>query len=325
MIVALVAVITIGATAVAFAQSRTADVEVRIWRSASDHTAIYWSARPAGGSWSELGTHRVQFNDAARWQYEDIEIAVPLATPAVAFAQSRTADVEVRIWRSASDHTAIYWSARPAGGSWSELGTHRVQFNDAARWQYEDIEIAVPLATPVPTATPTPSPTATPAVTSLRALNLIQQEELRRLAGTIEEAKNRFYGGRGQAMSRILPPIQAETTRLEAALKAAGCSRFNTNANCEELESQLEESRGQVQKIRSRLESQTRNLNAYFNTVVARMTVIHQREENCYLGTVERGCDLEKYRTEIWEDLARIDYQSFTEDRQSFNSDSYLR
>ena len=87
---------------------------------------------------------------------------------AFAFAQSaqRTADVELRVWRSTSDHTAIYWSARPAGGSWRELGTHRVGFKETStngRWGFTDIDVSVPLPdAPTPAPTPTASPTPTP-------------------------------------------------------------------------------------------------------------------------------------------------------------------
>ena len=62
---------------------------MRVWRSASDHTRIYWTVRPEGGRWS--ATERVEFPDTSsngRWNYEDVtvevEVEAPAATPATA-------------------------------------------------------------------------------------------------------------------------------------------------------------------------------------------------------------------------------------------------
>lgn len=95
VIAALVGVIAIGGVAFVFAQStRTADVEVRVWESTSDPLRNYISARPAGGSWSTLGTIPLGTGDASayattsngRFRYSDITLGVPLpdGVPALA-------------------------------------------------------------------------------------------------------------------------------------------------------------------------------------------------------------------------------------------------
>lgn len=79
------ALAVIGALAIVSAQSSTADVEVRIWQSTSNGK-VYWSARAAGGSWSELGTNLAsspETNKSGSFRYEDFVIAVPLTSSPV--------------------------------------------------------------------------------------------------------------------------------------------------------------------------------------------------------------------------------------------------
>ena len=99
VIAALVGVIAVGGLAFVFAQStRTADVEVRVWESTSDPTRNYISARPAGGSWSTLGTIPLGRGEASayettsngRFRYSDITLAVPLPEGASALATTPT-------------------------------------------------------------------------------------------------------------------------------------------------------------------------------------------------------------------------------------------
>lgn len=46
---------------------------------------------------------------------------------------------EVRVWRDASNHDKVYVSARPFGGSWKELGTIPVEFDQiSGRYEYSD-------------------------------------------------------------------------------------------------------------------------------------------------------------------------------------------
>ena len=97
--------------------------------------------------------------------------ALALAVGVAVFAQMRsTATVEVRVWQSKSDASALYISARPAGGSWRELGTIPLDMSgesSTGTYRYGDIALDVPVsdapsATPTPTPTPTAMPTATP-------------------------------------------------------------------------------------------------------------------------------------------------------------------
>lgn len=108
------------------------------------------------------------------WIIAALAVGLALAIGAVALSQNtRTANVEVRVWRSVSDHTAIYWSARAAGGNWADLGTNRVEWEGVSasgRFEYDDIAVAVPISAPRepgsrPTAIPTAMPTATPTAT----------------------------------------------------------------------------------------------------------------------------------------------------------------
>ena len=83
-----------------------------------------------------------------------VALLAALSVITFATAQRSTTEVELRVWRSASDHTRIYYSARPAEGKWGK--TLRVNFPDTTvdeRWDYEDFDVAIPLgddATPVP-------------------------------------------------------------------------------------------------------------------------------------------------------------------------------
>ena len=111
-------------------------------------------------------------------------IVAVLGALAIVGAQSTTtAEVEVRVWRSASDHTRIYWTVRPEGGRWST--TERVTFPDTTsnrRWDYEDvsIEVEVEVAAPAPTTTATAVPTDAPTVSCqdiVRAGNRFQHHD----------------------------------------------------------------------------------------------------------------------------------------------------
>ncbi len=93
---------------------------------------------------------------------------IGVATIAIVAAQdSRTANVEVRVWQSTSDAESLYISARPEGGDWGTLGTIPLDMsglNSRETYRYGDITVAVPLAEVV-IATPTPIPVPTPSAT----------------------------------------------------------------------------------------------------------------------------------------------------------------
>ncbi len=125
----------------------TAPIEVRVWQDVGDELDIYVSARPAAGSWGTLGTIPLALDDgissSGQYRYGDISLDVPLlnrATPAT---------VEVRVWQDVRGSERIYVSARPAGGSWSTLGTIRLLLDDGVSssgvFRFGDISLDVPL------------------------------------------------------------------------------------------------------------------------------------------------------------------------------------
>ena len=74
---------------------------------------------------------------------------IGVATIAIVSAQdSRTANVEVRVWQSTSDAESLYISARPEGGSWATLGTIPLDMsglNSRETFRFGDITVAVPI------------------------------------------------------------------------------------------------------------------------------------------------------------------------------------
>ncbi len=92
-----------------------------------------------------------------------IALLAVVATLSVAVGvaqQGRTADIEVRVWQSISDSENLHISARPAGGSWSDLGTLPLDMSGisgSGRYRYGDITVSVSL--PEAPAPPTPMPT----------------------------------------------------------------------------------------------------------------------------------------------------------------------
>lgn len=96
---------------------------------------------------------------------------IAVAGAAIAFAQNeRTANVEVRVWQRSSDHSQVYISARPEGGSWRTLGTVPLgtgntgqgsEWGTSGAFRYSDITLEVRL--PAQAAAPMPSPTPTPS------------------------------------------------------------------------------------------------------------------------------------------------------------------
>lgn len=95
---------------------------------------------------------------------------IGVAFVAIAAAQdSRTTNVEVRVWQSTRDAERLWISARPEGGSWGTLGTIPLgmeEENSRGTLRYEDITLAVPLPdSAAPIAPPTPEPTPAPSGT----------------------------------------------------------------------------------------------------------------------------------------------------------------
>ena len=65
---ALAASVVAGAAAEA---PRTLTVQVRVWQDVDDERRLWLSARPAGGSWAQLGTVPLWLDDGGRHRYDD--------------------------------------------------------------------------------------------------------------------------------------------------------------------------------------------------------------------------------------------------------------
>ena len=98
-LVFLVAAIAVGGAAFAFAQdSRTATVEVAVWRSASDPSRLYVSTRPEGGRWQTLEAPLKMKRLHPQFDRSNIvRVDVPLPDPTPA---PRTCDVSQAPWSS---------------------------------------------------------------------------------------------------------------------------------------------------------------------------------------------------------------------------------
>ena len=79
-------------------QQGSLGVDVRVWRAASDHESVYVSARVEGGSWADLGTRPVDFDQTTangRFDYHDFALEAPLPS---APAQPGARAHECAIW-----------------------------------------------------------------------------------------------------------------------------------------------------------------------------------------------------------------------------------
>ena len=81
VLAALVAALALSIALGVLAQGSTSTIEVRVWERISDPEQNYISARPAGGSWSTLGTIPLEMKGESRsgtFRFGDITLAVPL-------------------------------------------------------------------------------------------------------------------------------------------------------------------------------------------------------------------------------------------------------
>lgn len=133
---------------VAAQPDRIANIEVRVWQSRLDAARLFISARPAGGSWAELGTIPLDVSSpssaSGSHNHADIVLTVPLPSR----IPNRTATIEVRVWQSRLDARMLSISARPADGSWDEPGTTPLDMSGlsaSGAYDYGDIALTVPL------------------------------------------------------------------------------------------------------------------------------------------------------------------------------------
>ncbi len=143
----LSALLAIVPTTVATAQAATTEtVEVRVWQSTRDAVRLYVSARPAGGSWADLGTVPVSLSglsEQGAYRYGDITVGAGVEGAA-------PAPVEVRVWQSVIERGDLRVSARPAGGDWSALDPVPLELSalsSGGRWRYGDVTLEVPAPT----------------------------------------------------------------------------------------------------------------------------------------------------------------------------------
>ena len=124
----------------------TVRVEVRVWQDVTDSTAIYVSARAAGGSWRTLGLVPLILDDgmstSSRFRYGDTRLHVPLP------GHTAGVPVDLRIWQHVDDGEDLRVSARIASGSWRTLGTVPLVFDGLSgdgRLRFGDVTLEAPL------------------------------------------------------------------------------------------------------------------------------------------------------------------------------------
>lgn len=90
-----------------------------------------------------------------------VALAVSIAAGVIARA-TRTVNVEVRVWQDVDQPDSLWLSARPDGGSWTDLGTIPVPLDGGlsgtGRYRYGDIVIALAVPPPPSCAEPSLAP-----------------------------------------------------------------------------------------------------------------------------------------------------------------------
>ena len=178
-----------------------------------------------------------------------------------------------------------------------------------------------------------PSPTATPTTTpeTLRPSELREQHnaERERLDVTIQQAAERYTSDRRTSEAERYQQLTDDIMNLEnerRAISNLSCDYLSTRQDeCEALDRRIQDLREQRQSLVGTDSAMTRRANAYFNSLLRRLLLVHQREMDCLTGGTRRNCTVEHHRTEIWASIARFSYAAFTANPSSFNSDPYLR
>ncbi|MYK34042.1 MAG: hypothetical protein F4045_02740 [Chloroflexi bacterium] len=131
VLTALLAALALSVAIGVLAQESTSTVEVRVWERIGDPEQNYISARPAGGSWSTLGTIPLDLEGESRsgaFRYADITLAIPLPDdgpdlgPSSPWAQR--VDVTCTFYRR------LWGDASTPNLSWAVEGTfsHRLSY-----------------------------------------------------------------------------------------------------------------------------------------------------------------------------------------------------
>ncbi len=132
ILAALVTALALSIALGALAQGSTSTVEVRVWERIGDPEQNYISARPAGGSWSTLGTIPLDMDGESRsgtFRYGDITLDVPLPPlePDLGPVSPRAGMVEI----TCTYYRSEWGDADPRNASWHIEGTflHRLPRN----------------------------------------------------------------------------------------------------------------------------------------------------------------------------------------------------
>ena len=168
------------------AEPTAATVEVTVWRRVSNPSLLYLSTRPEGGRWKteNAALDMSALSSSGRFhQSNAVTVAVPLSG-------GTTANVEVTVWRRASNPSLLYPSTRPEGGRWQTRNTalDMSALSSSGRFHQSN---AVLVEVPLPD---TPSPAAT----------CVYTEEIERAASatfqvqTVDSTGTAFYIGDGE-------------------------------------------------------------------------------------------------------------------------------
>lgn len=146
-------------------------------------------------------------------------VAVIAIGGAVAFAQSRTATVDVAVFRSASDATTLHVATRPEGGRWkTEQQPLSVwTATSSGRWQVSE-HVRVTVAVPEPDAPGEQDVCAPPPVSHTQSACEVATEEL------------------GTAHDRLYAPL-AELDRKISAVRVDRHAAYEASTACQRAES----------------------------------------------------------------------------------------
>ena len=139
---ALAAATLLMASIPALAQEEAADasppsasVELRVWQSVADPLDGLWvSARADSDSRWTTTALNMAMRLGGGWRTADLTV------------DARVGEVDVRVWQDPVELGEVWLSARPAGASWDEFGTARLELDarsGSGRYRYADASVAL--------------------------------------------------------------------------------------------------------------------------------------------------------------------------------------
>ena len=144
LLIPAVALLALLAAAIpAFAQEEADDdapppshsVELRVWQSVSDPLDGIWVSARADedASWTTTALN-IAMREGGGWRIDDLTV------------DALDGEIDLRLWQDPSDLRELWLSARPAGGSWEEYGTKRLDLDArsrSGRYRYDDVAVAL--------------------------------------------------------------------------------------------------------------------------------------------------------------------------------------